>query len=91
MFAQVWLRSQPYAPSLQLDTPSYITSTAVSPSGTYMAFGDAEGVISMLTAADEDAILPLNGFEGRPVEWADAVDPLPDIDWKDYTLVIPPC
>ena len=35
--------------------PSYVTSTAVSPSGTYMAFGDAEGAISLLTAADEEA------------------------------------
>ncbi|KAI0094078.1 PAB-dependent poly-A-specific ribonuclease subunit PAN2 [Irpex rosettiformis] len=69
----------------QLDTPSYITSTAISPSGTYMAFGDAEGVIQMLTAADEDAILPLNGFEGTPVEWADSPEPYTEIDWTDST------
>ncbi|KAI0811211.1 PAB-dependent poly-A-specific ribonuclease subunit PAN2 [Irpex lacteus] len=69
----------------QLDTTSYITSTAISPSGTYMAFGDAEGAIHMLTAADEDAMLPLNGFEGTPVEWADTPEPYDDIDWTDTT------
>ncbi|GJE87918.1 PAB-dependent poly(A)-specific ribonuclease subunit PAN2 [Phanerochaete sordida] len=69
----------------QLDTQTYVTSTAVSPTGTYMAFGDADGAISLLTAADEDAILPLNGFEGQPIEWADPPDPLPDIDWNDST------
>ncbi|KAI0703544.1 PAB-dependent poly-A-specific ribonuclease subunit PAN2 [Cytidiella melzeri] len=68
-----------------LDTPSYITSTAISPTGTYMAFGDAEGMIQMLTAADEDAILPLNGFEGTPVEWADPPEPFPEIEWTDST------
>lgn len=52
-----------------------------------MAFGDAEGAISLLTAADEGAILPLNGFEGQPVEWADPPDPLPDIEWTERTLV----
>jgi PAB-dependent poly(A)-specific ribonuclease subunit 2 len=54
-----------------------------------MAFGDADGVISLLTAADEDAILPLNGFEGQPVEWADPPDPLPEIEWTDSTSVLP--
>ncbi len=50
-----------------------------------MAFGDAEGAIHMLTAADEDAMLPLNGFEGTPVEWADTPEPYDDIDWTDTT------
>ena len=53
-----------------------------------MAFGDADGVIQMLTAADEDAILPLNGFEGTPVEWADTPEPYPDIEWTDSTYAI---
>lgn len=52
-----------------------------------MAFGDADGAISLLTAADEDAVLPLNGFEGQPIEWVDSPDPLPDIEWTDSTFV----
>lgn len=52
-----------------------------------MAFGDAEGAIHLLTAADEDATLPFNGFDGQPVEWADPPEPLPDITWTDSTYV----
>ncbi|CCM05048.1 uncharacterized protein FIBRA_07250 [Fibroporia radiculosa] len=68
----------------QLDT-TYITSAAVSPSGTYMAFGDSDGTVHLLTAGDEGAALPFNGFEGKPIEWADAPEPLPEIEWTDST------
>ncbi|KAI0261046.1 ubiquitin carboxyl-terminal hydrolase-domain-containing protein [Gloeopeniophorella convolvens] len=67
----------------QLDTPAFISSAAVSPTGAYMAFGDAEGVIHIMTAAEED--MPFNGYEGQPVEWADPPEQLPDIDWNDRT------
>ncbi|KAI0035067.1 ubiquitin carboxyl-terminal hydrolase-domain-containing protein [Vararia minispora EC-137] len=67
----------------QLDTPAFISSAAVSPTGAFMAFGDADGVVHLLTAADET--VPFNGFEGQPVEWADAPEPLPDINWTDST------
>ena len=50
-----------------------------------MAFGDAEGAIHLLTAADEGATLPLNGFEGQPVQWADTPDSIPDIEWDAHT------
>ncbi|PSS06529.1 hypothetical protein PHLCEN_2v3677 [Hermanssonia centrifuga] len=69
----------------QLDVPSYITSSAISPTGTYMAFGDSDGVIHLVTAADEEATLPLNGFEGPPFEWADSPDTLPAIEWTQST------
>ncbi|KAI0933597.1 hypothetical protein AcW1_005383 [Taiwanofungus camphoratus] len=69
----------------QLDIPSYITSVAVSPTGLYMAFGDSEGAIHLMTAGDEGAILPFNGFEGKPIEWADDPEPLPNIQWTDAT------
>uniref|UniRef100_D8PTC9 PAN2-PAN3 deadenylation complex catalytic subunit PAN2 n=1 Tax=Schizophyllum commune (strain H4-8 / FGSC 9210) TaxID=578458 RepID=D8PTC9_SCHCM len=69
----------------QLDTSSYITSMAVSPTGTYMAFGDADGMINLLSQADESAVVPFNGFDGKPVEWADTVPPLPDIEWDEHT------
>ncbi|KZT28674.1 hypothetical protein NEOLEDRAFT_1224080 [Neolentinus lepideus HHB14362 ss-1] len=68
-----------------LDAPSFITCAAVSPTGSYMAFGDGEGVIHLMTAGDHDGDIPFNGFEGQPVEWADTPEPLPDIAWTDST------
>ncbi|KAF8479133.1 PAB-dependent poly-A-specific ribonuclease subunit PAN2 [Russula ochroleuca] len=67
----------------QLDTPAFISSAAVSPTGAYMAFGDSDGVIHIMTAANDD--MPFNGYEGQPVEWADPPEPLPEIDWTDST------
>ncbi|KIJ63247.1 hypothetical protein HYDPIDRAFT_175993 [Hydnomerulius pinastri MD-312] len=69
----------------QLDTTSYITSTAVSSNGSYLAFGDAIGELHLLTAADSSSEPLFNGFEGQPVEWADHPEPLPDITWTDAT------
>jgi hypothetical protein len=67
----------------QLDTAAFISSTAISPTGAYMAFGDSEGVIHIMTATDES--MPFNGYEGQPVEWADPPEPLPEIEWSDAT------
>lgn len=70
---------------LQLDMPSVVRSTAVSQTGAYMAFGDSDGAIHLMTAADDEGTYPFNGFEGQPIEWADTPEPLPDIDWDDST------
>ncbi|KAI0078959.1 hypothetical protein K474DRAFT_1659644 [Panus rudis PR-1116 ss-1] len=69
----------------QLPTTSYVTSTAISPTGTYMAFGDADGIIHLLSATEEGTDLPLNGFEGQPVQWADPPEPYPEVEWTDST------
>ncbi|KAI6007843.1 ubiquitin carboxyl-terminal hydrolase-domain-containing protein [Pisolithus marmoratus] len=69
----------------QLETTAYITSVALSSSGSFMGFGDAAGVIHLLTAADESSELYFNGFEGQPIENADVPDPFPDITWTDST------
>jgi PAB-dependent poly(A)-specific ribonuclease subunit 2 len=50
-----------------------------------MAFGDADGLIHLMTAGDEEEPLPLNGFDGQPIEWADDPEPLPSIQWTDST------
>ena len=71
----------------QLDAPSYISSVAVSPTAAYMAFGDSDGAIHLLSAAEEEAMLPFNGFEGKPLDWPDNPEPLPDIQWTDRTYV----
>lgn len=69
----------------QVDSHSFISAAAVSPNGTYLAFGDAEGSISTPTSTSTDEHIPFNGFDGRPVEWADVPDPLPDLTWDDRT------
>lgn len=69
----------------KLDTSAYITSVDVSSIGSYMSFGDSEGGIHLLTAAEEGVDIPFNGFEGKPIEWADTPDPVPEIEWKDDT------
>ena len=75
-------------PTFKLETTSYITSTAVSSNGSYLAFGDALGTIHLLTAADESSEPFFNGFHGQPVEWADVPEPLPEINWSDSTYVV---
>ncbi|KAK7689093.1 hypothetical protein QCA50_007784 [Cerrena zonata] len=69
----------------QLSSASYITSVAVSPTGSYMAFGDADGIINLLTAAEDGADVPFNGFEGHPIEWADPPEEVPTIEWSETT------
>ncbi|KAH9923912.1 ubiquitin carboxyl-terminal hydrolase-domain-containing protein [Epithele typhae] len=69
----------------QLDAPSYISSVAVSPTAGYMAFGDSDGAIHLLSAAEEEAMLPFNGFDGKPIEWPDSAEALLDITWTDTT------
>jgi PAB-dependent poly(A)-specific ribonuclease subunit 2 len=66
---------------------SYINSVSVSPSGAYIAFGDAEGYIHMLSSTEGDEHVPWNGFDGLPVAWADPIEPLPQIDWDENTSV----
>ena len=39
---------------IQLDMASYISSVSVSPTGLFMAFGDADGAIHLLTAGGDD-------------------------------------
>ncbi|THV07954.1 hypothetical protein K435DRAFT_815204 [Dendrothele bispora CBS 962.96] len=68
----------------QFDLTSYVTSVAVSPTGAYIACGDAEGVVHMKSQTEEGST-PLNGFDGQPVEWADTAESPPDIEWNDST------
>lgn len=74
--------------SIKLDLSSYVTSTSISPTGAYFACGDADGVIhihSQIDDSDPTAQVPFNGFDGKPIEWADTPEPLPDVHWTDFT------
>lgn len=68
-----------------MDVASYIGAVAISPDGAYMAFGDGEGMIHTLTSTTDEDSIPFNGFDGKPIEWADAPEPLPEIKWNDKT------
>jgi hypothetical protein len=70
-----------------LDTQAFIVSSAVSPTGAYIAFGDTEGTVHLLSSVENDD-LPFNGFDGQPAEWVDPPAAPPEIEWNDNTLVI---
>ncbi|RPD59176.1 hypothetical protein L226DRAFT_488705 [Lentinus tigrinus ALCF2SS1-7] len=69
----------------QLDAPSFVSSVAVSSTAAYMAFGDSDGTVHLLSAAEDDAMLPFNGFEGKPLDWPDAPEALPEVEWTKST------
>lgn len=69
------------------DLTSFVTAVAISPTGAYLACGDADGIIHMKSQVEGDEMVPLNGFEGRPVEWANPPEPLPELEWTDSTYV----
>jgi PAB-dependent poly(A)-specific ribonuclease subunit 2 len=49
-----------------------------------MAFGDADGLVHILSQTEAESDVPFNGFEGHPVEWADTPAPLASsVDWTD--------
>ena len=50
-----------------------------------MAFGDAEGMIHLLSQVEDGTTVPFNGFDNRAVEWADNPLPLPTIEWTNTT------
>ncbi|KXN85486.1 PAB-dependent poly(A)-specific ribonuclease subunit PAN2 [Leucoagaricus sp. SymC.cos] len=69
----------------QLNVTSYVTSMSISPTGTYMALGDADGNIHLMSQAEEGSNIPFNGFDGQPITWIDAPASLPTIEWTDST------
>ncbi|KAF5324935.1 hypothetical protein D9611_004584 [Ephemerocybe angulata] len=69
----------------QLDVTTYVTSLAVSPTGAYIAAGDAEGVVHILSQSTDESPLPFNGFDGQPIPWVGPAEPLPEIGWTPST------
>ncbi|KAG8769786.1 poly(A)-specific ribonuclease [Ceratobasidium sp. 428] len=69
----------------QLQMTSYLTSAAISPGGDYLAFGDGEGFVHLLSSAPEEETVPFNGYEGEPGIWAHEPSELPEIDWTPNT------
>jgi PAB-dependent poly(A)-specific ribonuclease subunit 2 len=62
-----------------------VTSVSISATAAYMGFGDAEGIIHLLSLAENGTALPFNGFDDHPVEWADNPLPLSHIEWTNTT------
>ncbi|KAF9456453.1 ubiquitin carboxyl-terminal hydrolase-domain-containing protein [Collybia nuda] len=67
----------------QLDLASYLTSFSVSATAAYMGFGDADGTVHILSQTEAENAVPLNGFDGRAIEWADTPAPLTKVEWVD--------
>ncbi|CED82537.1 pab-dependent poly-specific ribonuclease subunit pan2 [Phaffia rhodozyma] len=62
----------------QLDVSTYVTSAAISSSGSFLAFGDAGGNHHIWSSiqdplSSEIDSVTFNGFEGIQTEWPDAV------------------
>jgi PAB-dependent poly(A)-specific ribonuclease subunit 2 len=76
----------------QLDVNSYVTCMSISPTGEYLAFGDADGQLHLWTTkaasgGEDVALPPFNGYEGIKPEWVDASDPPPVVEWTETTYV----
>ncbi|KAI0807024.1 hypothetical protein C8Q74DRAFT_28947 [Fomes fomentarius] len=56
----------------------------LSPSAAYMAFGDSDGAMHLLSAAEEVMLL-FKGFESELMERLDTPEPLSEVDWTDMT------
>lgn len=65
----------------QIETPSYLTSMAIAPTGEGLAFGDADGYVHLWSSQDDAKFCR---FEGE-VELPDQPEPLARIDWRDDT------
>ncbi|GAA5954496.1 hypothetical protein JCM21900_005967 [Sporobolomyces salmonicolor] len=68
----------------QVETPSMLTSMAISPTGEGLAFGDAEGFVHLWSARPEEGDAKFCRFEGE-VELPDTVEPPERINWRDDT------
>ncbi|GAA5925112.1 hypothetical protein JCM1841_005790 [Sporobolomyces salmonicolor] len=68
----------------QVETPSMLTSMAISPTGEGLAFGDAEGFVHLWYARPEEGDAKFCRFEGE-IELPDTVEPPERINWRDDT------
>jgi PAB-dependent poly(A)-specific ribonuclease subunit 2 len=63
---------------------------ALSPSGEYLAFGDADGGLHLWCDKEvgegrEGELGRFNGYEGIKPEWVDESEALPNIAWDEKT------
>ncbi|GAA5924433.1 hypothetical protein JCM10213_004576 [Rhodosporidiobolus nylandii] len=68
----------------QVESPSMLTSMAISPTGEGLAFGDTEGYVHLWSARPEEGEAKFCRFEGE-IEMPDPVDPPERITWRDDT------
>ncbi|SCV74095.1 BQ2448_6527 [Microbotryum intermedium] len=66
----------------QIDTPAYLSSMAVSPTGQGLALTDVEGYVHLWSAQNDSKFLR---FEAEPIELPDVVDPPERIHWNEQT------
>ncbi len=69
----------------QIQTGSYITCLDISPSGDFLAFGEADGSVRLWSSSSDTSALRFNNFESDPPEAADVPEELPSINWTPNT------
>ncbi|GAA6000190.1 hypothetical protein JCM10207_007897 [Rhodosporidiobolus poonsookiae] len=68
----------------QVETPSMLTSMAISPTGEGLAFGDADGYVHLWSARPEEGEAQFCRFEGE-VELPDPIEAPERLSWRDDT------
>ena len=66
-------------------TGSFITALASSPTGDYIAAGDAEGVVHIVGSGavpQTHERTPFNGYAGQPIDWIDIPDAAESLEWE---------
>ena len=69
----------------QLNSGSFITSLALSPSADFLAFGDADGSVRLWSSSSDASSLRFNQFPANPVEMPDPIEPPPFVNWTTET------
>ncbi|SPO36298.1 related to PAN2 - component of Pab1p-stimulated poly(A) ribonuclease [Pseudozyma flocculosa] len=69
----------------QVNSASYITSLAISPSADYLAFGEADGSVRLWSSSTDTSSIRFNPFSSAAVEMPDIAEPPPFVNWTTET------
>ncbi|KAN0062546.1 poly(A)-specific ribonuclease [Thecaphora frezii] len=69
----------------QVNSASYVTSLAISPSADYIAFGEADGSVRLWSSSADTSSIRFNPFSSCPVELPDVVEPPQYVNWSTET------
>ena len=69
----------------QINIGSYITCLDMSPSGDYMAFGEADGSVRLWSSPPDVSAIRFNTFQTDVPDGPDILEPPPPIEWTPST------
>lgn len=67
-----------------VETDSYLTSTAMSPTGEGLAFTDADGILHLWSASQDGEEPRFSRYDG-PIDFPEPPEPLKRVNWTDDT------